>query len=360
MQVGINQPWWLYHTFGIDFGGLPRSDQRHWTHGVDAVFDSYASIGLRIVRWFIFGSGAMLLPSPRREAAGTVTAAPPIGLGRQVLDDFELLHRKARSHGLRLVPTFLDFHFAFAPEFGDRVKGGRSSWISDTAKRHALFENVLEPLLGVSASYPDTIYAWDLFNEPEWCTDVLVPPSRTVRQANVRLSDMKAFLREGCARITQHRLPATVGFNDPMTPSQWALAGPPITRTQVHHYGRITGSLITAAASEAVDGEPAPANSYGPSAFLGEFPFNVTGNYRWLRPGDRRPSSGPNSYEESLYERLQNLQPLGYDAVLGWSYPLQDHPPGPTDPEGSWPEVRADLEAFLVGSRGARTAIGRA
>ena len=84
------------------------------------------------------------------------------------------------------------------------IKGGRSSVVTDPEQRAQFFENVLEPLLVISLRYPETIYAWELINEPEWCTNPRnlapsqIPPDdkQTVPQ-----EIMRDFIAEGVRRI---------------------------------------------------------------------------------------------------------------------------------------------------------------
>ena len=76
---------------------------------------------------------------------------------------------------MRLLPVLFDFHLCAGAQAVNGVQvGGRGALLADPVKR----ERLISTSFGLSPS--DTvstreIAAWDLFNEPEWCTRPFAP-----------------------------------------------------------------------------------------------------------------------------------------------------------------------------------------
>ena len=96
----------------------------------------------------------------------------------------------------------------------------------------------LVPLPKLSVRYRETIYAWELINEPEWVTQM--SPTDTGEPGKEKLvpfEKMKAFIREGVGHINDYKFLSTVGFGKYETLSRWDSPALGITLHQFHYYG---------------------------------------------------------------------------------------------------------------------------
>jgi hypothetical protein len=162
--VGVNLPW---VTYGVDVGaslwfpegGLSR--QPAALERLDLALSTIAADGIRVVR-------AFLLCDAR---SGVVFDRDgfPSGLDQAVLPDIDALLATARRHHVGIMPVLLDFYFCGEPEFVDGVQlGGHAQVIATSDFRAAFIDRILRPILERYRS-DDTVVAWDVMNEPEWC-----------------------------------------------------------------------------------------------------------------------------------------------------------------------------------------------
>ena len=178
--TGVNYPWVNY---GWDFGDPPTG----WTGGLDreafraaqraAVAKDFAhlrALGMDVVRWFLladgltYGSGAF---APRED--GHFLVLPPGDDAiRSILQDFSEILELCASTGVKLIPSLIDFNWSFPaqPAATGYVKCGRAAVLTDDIQRTIFLDTVLDPLLEASRKRPESIYAWEPINEPEWCT----------------------------------------------------------------------------------------------------------------------------------------------------------------------------------------------
>jgi hypothetical protein len=340
MLVGVNYPWFDY---GWDFGlGPPawrgsRTTPR-WTDTIDGQIARMHEVGLRVVRWFILGDGLTCgrhdeapRPDPDRPGQWRYHAHP---LGDDVLAHFqELLVRFSAFNAsvdapVRLLPVLVDFLFCepgqhpmVVSDPADRmrtvndpswVKGGRVDAFIDAAKRVRFFDGVLEPLLVISQEHRDSIYAWELINEPEWITSGWHPDRR--RNHPVDEASMRAFLEEGKQRIRRAGFKPTIGFARLDTLAQ---SGVTAEINQFHHYP--AGS------------RPLPQHVFNPDfpAILGEFATADT---------DVWPELAAN---QSVLARLERIAAMGYPLALPWSFRAHDE-------QTAWSaDVEAQIRAFV-------------
>ena len=323
MLVGVNFPWLDY---GWDFGlGPPawrgtRTTPR-WFDEIDGHLRHLHGLGVRVIRWFMladgltYGSGAAAPRSDPLDAQRWHFDPGP--LDQLFIDHFsELLARVAAfnsrtSPPLLLLPVLVDFTFCqpgvlgvkkpnpVAPatqiEDPDWVKQGRAEAIADAGKRRRFLDAVLNPLLQASQAQRDTIYAWELMNEPDWVTNGWEPNG--VGHLPVDADAMRAFLEDGKTRVRTAGFKPTIGFNRIETLQK---SGVTAEINQFHHY-------------------PDKMRRLGQHVFDPRFPA-IIGEFATAET-DIWPELGNN---QSVLARLKRIAGLGYPMALPWSYLQRD------------------------------------
>ena len=341
MDAGVNYPWLSY---GWDFGPAPpgwrTGNDPAWITQIGQHLQHLAAIGISVVRWFILGDGLTYGTGPDaptlNRAAGdeTVWRFEPPSLASEFSEHFEAVLQSfaAQSTGpdpVRLMPVLADYKFCEpgvwpvtrqepalrqgAPDQG-WVKGGRAQAV--TSNRQRFIDQVLRPLLRLSSGYRDAIYAWDVFNEPEWVTNGWHPDGR--KDHPVGESDMRAFLQDSMSAIRQAGFKSTIGFAMIETIGQTGLYA---DINQFHHY--TDGSRFL---------EPNPFDPRHP-AIIGEFATS-TAEDTWpeLRLRGQR-----------ILERLKFARSQGYALALAWSFQAADR-------HTAWtPQAETDIACFTQG-----------
>ena len=296
MKVGVNYAW---KNYGCDFGVPPVRDagsiwcqRAAWQATIDEELADFKRLGFFAVRWFVLGDGFALgngQSVPHRDAGGVwrMSSLPP--LSPEFLSDFRLLLDRFRAAGMMMMPVLVDFDMCKdgieIAGMSRYLKQGRADVIRDPVIRSHLFSGVLSPLLELSASYRDVIYAWELMNEPEWCTG----PNRPVP-----LDAMEEFIREGIGRINAAGFLSTVGFAHYDALAKWGSAALGVTLHQFHYYA-----------------EPSvlPAFEFDPRwpVIVGEIASAVH------RPWPELAS------DQDLFSRLTHISKLKYPAAFIWA-----------------------------------------
>lgn len=330
MQVGINYPWLDY---GWDFGDPPPgwagADVAAWrAHKRQRIvmdFRRFAELDLFAVRWFVLCDGL---------SYGTGDDAPQLSNGQwtfralprdhsfhqQLGDDFQFALQTCAQLNLKLVPSLIDFHWCHQ---GARVgpgviKGGRYDLVRNTSHSAEFFDHVLEPLLDISLRYPQTIYAWELINEPEWVAETRsLFKLRADANETVTQDAMLKFLAAGVGRINQRRLPdgqpafrSTVGFAHWDTLEDWDSAGLGVTLHQFHYYAQNERRI------------PRHHFSAEYPCFIGEF---ATTTHKCWPELQRADATAP------IAARLRCVAEKGYPAAFLWSACATDEATAWTD-----------------------------
>jgi len=308
MKVGINYAW---KNYAWDFGLPPRRDtgsawgpRAAWQATIDAELDCFAASGLFCVRWFLLGDGTTYGVEDGRPHLDSANSGQwrfddPPPLSDEFLKDFDQLLARCKAAGILLLPSLIDFHFCLpgilAPGSSGIVKCGRGDVIIDPHKRERFFDRVLQPLLEVAATHRSSIYAFELMNEPEWCTR---RPGLTTDLLNsnriIPFDDMCTFLRAGAKVVNDAGFKSTVGFALHSSLSSWDSPGLDLTLHQFHYYA-----------------EPAelPPNMFDPRwpAIVGEF-----------ATAPHRPWPELNGAQDVL-SRLRHVESKGYEVAFLWS-----------------------------------------
>jgi len=180
--LGANLPWVRY---GLDYGRSPATPQGglHADEAARGVLDvALARLrrdGASTARVFLFADGRAGI---RFAADGT-----PDGLDDSVFADVDVLLAAAERHHLGVWLVLFDAGLVAAPSTADGAAcGGHGDVLDDAAKRSALLERVVEPLLARFGSHP-AIAAWDVFDEPECATSGMRCPHAVPAEVGPRL-----------------------------------------------------------------------------------------------------------------------------------------------------------------------------
>lgn len=322
MQVGINYAW---KNYGWDFGLPPQKNsgsnwgaRAAWQPTIEKELAEFVEIGFFCVRWFLLGDGTTYGVGAERphldpRGNGQWRFDSPPKISDEFLEDFARLLRACEAAGIQLLPSLVDFHLCFPgitiPGSDGIVKSGRQDVLIDPHKRAQFFDGVLRPLLRVAAEHRKSIYAFEVMNEPEWCTRLpgvagdLLSPNKTVP-----LADMRAFLSEGASIINEAGFLSTVGFAMHPTLHLWDSPGLGLTLHQFHFYAE--PQLI-------------PPHNFDPRwpVIVGEF---ATAPHRpWPDLGGA----------QDVVSRLRHIEAKGYPAAFLWSANREEeHSADPTSP----------------------------
>ena len=153
MISGINYPWTMFDgrpNYGCDFGWNKWNSHAGVTTHLDEVradFESMASAGYEVTRWFVFTDG--------RGGVAWSPSGELIGFADRFFDDMDAAVEIASATSVRLCLVLVDF-----------------AWLDDPLRRAALessafIDRVLDPLLDRYGSL-DSIHSYDVINEPDW------------------------------------------------------------------------------------------------------------------------------------------------------------------------------------------------
>jgi hypothetical protein len=168
--LGANLPWVDY---GCDFGAsawFPDGGlgaRRDALARLDAVMDRLAADQVSALRLFLLCD---LRSGIRWDGEGN-----PLGLDDAFYRDVDAAFDTAATRGVRLLPVLFDFHLFDPLQVVNGLQvGGRAALLADPVKRARLLSAVVQPVAERFGRHPG-VAAWDLFNEPEWCTRPVSP-----------------------------------------------------------------------------------------------------------------------------------------------------------------------------------------
>jgi hypothetical protein len=339
VKVGVNYPWYDY---GWDFGEVPwRKDaEPAWATLIDTDLDYFRDLGITVVRWFVLGDGLTYGTgerAPYQDKAGTWRFDDPPKLSdtflrhfRKLLERFASANQKSTSP-IQLLPVLLDFRFCLegydalrkqpqttAAEPAKRrnwIRCGRSDVVVDPSKSEKFYDGALAPLLDISKGLRSTIFAWDVFNEPEWVTTGWHPYG--ARDLPISEQRMREFLSGAIERIQNADFKTTVGFWRIETIGRSKLS---CGYNQFHHYPDEKRTLAR---------NPFPKDKPG---MVGEFGTATIGKNQWPELGDK----------QSVCDRLKKIDGMGYPFALPWAVMTNDD-------HTSWGEGEEGIKAFFSG-----------
>ncbi|MBU0683663.1 MAG: hypothetical protein KJ864_05185, partial [Candidatus Omnitrophica bacterium] len=167
---GVNLPWVNY---GYDLGVNTKTGTYDgFSKNIKKLYEKMDKVKGNCVRVFLF---ADLRAGVEFDEDGT-----PIGFTERVYEDMNALLDCAKALGIKLMPVLFDY--MIADGVGGNDVGEHSELIKDPAKRSALvelFRNFIKEF-----GDHESIYAWDVMNEPECSAGV----------SGINISDLQSFV----------------------------------------------------------------------------------------------------------------------------------------------------------------------
>jgi hypothetical protein len=238
--IGVNLPWIGYGTdIGASGwfpdGGLARSSDA--LDKLDRTFAALSRDGIHVVRVFLLCDAR----SGMRFAEDGI----PRGIDEAVFPDIDALLATAQRHQIGLMPVLFDFHLCGPRKMVNGVQlGGRARLVTDGEARSVLVDRVLRPI-AERYGRDETVVAWDVMNEPEWC----IRRGPLGWRAAVSFDALQRFLGEAVACFQRHtRQPVTIGCA-----GTWALdlvTPLGLDFYQVHWYDRFGWPALTRPVAE--------------------------------------------------------------------------------------------------------------
>lgn len=226
--LGANYP---YYHYGNDFGGNAWGS--YGVHdpttnaAVDADFAKMSSLGVRAVRWFVFGDG--------RAGITFDAAGMPTGVDQFVTQDLDAALEVAKRHNIGLNLVLLDYRFLWNAQMENGVQlGGHASVLATPEGQQALLRNVFEPVFRRYAGHP-AILSWEVMNEPEWGLQDAGDVDRQKISQPLTLATFRQFAQTTVDSI--HNLArgyATIGSADAKWAQNWLGLG--LDYYQIHFY----------------------------------------------------------------------------------------------------------------------------
>lgn len=394
-------PWGAFA--GHDFGLRPHGwgEARQDFGAIEQQLVALRALGVRVVRWFVLGSGVNypnrtgverapdargLVRQTIDDCARRVPCAGSRGLGlrgprafefewttapqmlsQAFLADFIALCRACRNAGVQLLPVLLSFEWFQAAQAKPKgvIAGGRAPLVFGCAGRRdleapvqAFLDATLTPLLARvgaefgapfathDASHP--IFAWESINEPDWVT-VGGPRLLQAPRQPVSAFAMNQLLAAFRARVLAAGYDHSIGFKqfDPpwLAPTLRAqlIADGERYWHQGHHYPTL-GARRLAEGLFATNRRLRERPRVFRRCLVGEFPSGqgarlTPSNARWADPELATSERDPKRY---LAARLALIERRGYDGALLWSAQAGD-----PDPRCAWnAETQRQLREF--------------
>jgi len=365
LNVGFNYPW-AWDSFGIYFGGgvppgsNPGMDM--WISNLRTNL-SYLKSVLNIwhVRIFLlcnahnYGTTVITPPPPhtgswRLPAAKFDQFTPPKFLHSKFIDHLGYMLDAFQREKMFVVPSLIA-HGAFHTNIiSGRGHGGRADLVNDPAKRDIFFNQVLDPFLDLSRSFNESIYAWEVNNEPIFNTSwahACFQVEQLLSQEDTPKANMVTFIQKALERIEkipEFKNKSTVGhrfFND--------LGQFPTGKLRQFHYypkpiDEINSRLKSLPSVKLPHTDPPKIPPFSESnAFIGEFSCEFSGGIGG--PWPELNGADTKKVSTAAYERLRLLNAKGYGLAFVWP-DLPDPKFGAPDPVRLSKDAQSGIKRF--------------
>src|SRR5262245_36855271 len=245
-MLGVNYPWLRY---GCDFGtNIWRSHAGVTAHVEDVRRDfmTLASIGLQVVRWFVFCDGR---GGVNWDGNGEVT-----GLSPGFFEDMDAALELSQSAGIRLCLVLFDYSWMLRSEqrdeSGQLLFATRPDLLLTESGCQTIFRTLIDPLLdrygsgGGRQALGEAIHSIDVMNEPDWVTRGLAPDrsrdgvgGRRRLEQPFSLGSLRSFVGAVSERVHEKsRALVTVGGGRVRFASEWDNPSYGLDFIQIHSY----------------------------------------------------------------------------------------------------------------------------
>ncbi len=225
-SIGVNFPW-LPGGYGWDIGSHDSWGTKFNEKITDETFAKMAGLKLSVVRWFLYCDGRA---NPKFDNNSGLFKYPD----ERFSADFDKIMELARKHHIKIVWSFLDFHWfkKDAPNFEKYSKIAR-----DQDLQKDFIEKAIMPIVKKYAD-DEAIFAWEVINEPEWITANVTAPGAP---GQISVSELQGLVKNATAAIhSVSKKPVTVGSANPKWMYLYVNTG--IDMFQAHYYDK--GSKI--------------------------------------------------------------------------------------------------------------------
>jgi hypothetical protein len=214
--AGVNYPWKTGQDFGSGAWGHSGVSQPTTYQEVDADFATMAAQGVRVVKWRVFSDGRY---SPEFDQNGTAT-----GLDQDFFPDLDAALEIAARHDVYLVLTlFVSGLWTADCQTNGVQMGGRATSMLDPAKRRALVDKAVVPMLRHLRG-SDRVIGFEIIAEPEWGITELNTDSDG--RVKIPLTAVRSLVGDVVTAIhRESRALATVESNRASNMRQWTGLG---------------------------------------------------------------------------------------------------------------------------------------
>lgn len=307
MRVGFNYPYpWNAYGIYLGSGSPPGSNPRlgRWPENLRQNLLELRDIGIDCVRIFLLGNAY----NYGKLTAGTVQL--PQSLPREMAEQLSAMFEAFEQTGVQVIPSLVDFKAWGGPSRASTNGAtGRYALVTEPSLRRAFLQQVLRQFLELSLPYRETIFAWEVQNEPIWNVMPGLPASvRGSRRLGVR--SLRAFLQDALNLIESEPFcfPSTVGHRF-VRDRMWSPTG---SMRQFHFYPEVRWGRYWLDRTL-----PRYAST---NAFIGEIGTlgRTENGYRHGHPWRELKGADARDVRSRVRERLRLVDAKGYRMVLLW------------------------------------------
>ncbi|MGH8079196.1 MAG: hypothetical protein ACREP7_01395, partial [Lysobacter sp.] len=267
--------------------------------------------------------------------------APP-SLHPLFLEHFQQMLETFKAKGMQILPSLIDFG-AIYPRKG--AGGGRTSIA--TSQRQRFLETVVMPMVNLSTGFRESIYAWEVVNEPYW--NILGAfgvsrPHTTDSGPDLAPEVYASFINDILGIFERAGFASTVGhrFFEDLTDG----ALPVGTLPQFHYYPKWNRYLpnlgpLRSDPTTLPERDELSKLARTKNAFIGEFATDFSHDSPW-----KECKGADTTAEGRTFERLKLIAQKGYKLAFLWpDLPDQDK----DDALRLSPATQASLKRFTTG-----------
>lgn len=330
MRVGFNYPYpWNAYGIYLGSGAPPGSNPQlgRWPENLRRNLLELREVGIDCVRMFLLGNA---------HNYGTVQVGRvvlPERLPTEMAEQLSTMFEAFAQTKVQVIPSLVDFKAWGEPATQGAPNGAtaRHTLVTDSVLRQMFLEQVLREFLQLSLPYRETIYAWEVQNEPVW--NILPGLPQSVRGSRrLSLRSMRRFLREAVDLIESDPFgfPSTVGHRF-VRDTWWLPSG---ALRQFHFYPELCWGRY-------VLDRTLPPHA-GTRAFVGEIGTlgRTEYGYRHGHPWRELKGADARDVRSRVRERLRLVDEKGYPMVLLWPDLDVEPPVGSPDELKLTPDAR--------------------